>query len=68
MKRTYTTLEGLEVEYTLHEDKGTYTDPPCFEVEIESITYNGTNVTDLLYEIADDYCWSLTEKLEEING
>jgi hypothetical protein len=68
MTKTYTTIEGLFVEYTLDKDKGTYIDPPCLNIEINKIQYEGTDVTDLLYEIADDYCWSLTEKLEEING
>ena len=68
MSRTFTTEEGLEVEYTFYKDDGTYIDPPSVQIDIESITYNGINIMDLLYEIADDYCWSLTEKLQEING
>ena len=68
MRKTYTTKEGLFIEYTLDKDKGTYIDPPCLNVEINKIEYEGTDLTELLYEIADDFCLQLTEKLEEING
>ena len=36
MSRTFTTDEGLEVEYTFYKDDGTYIDPPSVQIDIEN--------------------------------
>tara|TARA_R100000654_G_scaffold16484_1_gene34496 strand:+ start:2790 stop:2996 length:207 start_codon:yes stop_codon:yes gene_type:complete len=62
---TYITEEGLEFEFTVWEDSGDYHTPSYHSVEIEKINYEDTDVTDLLFNIADEYVSSIKRKIEE---
>jgi|TARA_R100000084_G_C4645749_1_gene146606 hypothetical protein len=67
-KMTHITSENLEVEYTYWNDGGTYYDSPENVIEIDKLKYNGTDITELLFDIAEPYIREvLTEKLEQIN-
>ena len=64
----HVTSEGLEVEYTYWEDKGDYLQPPESGIDINKLTYNGVDLTDLLFEVAQVYTHEiLQDKLEQIN-
>jgi hypothetical protein len=63
-KDTYLTEEGLEFEFTVWEDSGDYHTPSYHSVEIDKIIYEDTDVTDLLFTIADEYVANITEKIE----
>ena len=64
-KDTYLTEEGLEFEFTVWEDSGDYHTPSYHSVEIDKIIYEDTDVTDLLFTIADEYVDKIRRKLEE---
>ena len=64
-KDTYLTEEGLEFEFTVWEDSGDYHTPSHHSVEIDKIIYEDTDVTDLLFTIADEYVDNIRRKLEE---
>ena len=64
-KDTYLTEEGLEFEFTVWEDSGDYDTPAYYSVEIIKINYKNTDVTDLLFNIADDYVDNIRTKIEE---
>ena len=64
-KDTYLTEEGLEFEFTVWEDSGDYHTPSHHSVEIDKIIYEDTDVTDLLFTIADEYVSNIRRKLEE---
>ncbi len=60
----YTTDEGLDIEYTFWHDKGDYHNEEDCGVEIEKITYNNMDVTDLLFNIAHRYMDEMIDELE----
>lgn len=62
---TYLTEEGLEFEFTVWEDSGDYHTPSHHSVEIDKIIYNKIDVTDLLFNIADEYVANITSKIED---
>ena len=62
---TYLTEEGLEFEFIVWEDYGTYYNPAYRSVEITKINYKNTDVTDLLFNIADEYVDNIRTKIEE---
>ena len=64
-KDTYLTEEGLEFEFTVWEDSGDYDTPAYYSVEIDKIIYNKEDVTDLLFNIADEYVDNIRTKIEE---
>lgn len=64
-KNTYITEEGLEFEFTVWEDSGDYETPAYYSVEIDKINYQDTDVTDLLFNIADEYVSNIKRKIEE---
>jgi len=64
-KDTYLTEEGLEFEFTVWEDSGDYDTPAYYSVEIDKIIYNKEDVTDLLFNIADEYVDNIRRKIEE---
>ena len=64
-KDTYLTEEGLEFEFTVWEDSGDYDTPAYYSVEIDKINYNKEDVTDLLFNIADEYVDNIRRKIEE---
>ena len=64
-KETYLTEEGLEFEFTVWEDSGDYHTPSYHSVEIDKIIYEDTDVTDLLFTIADEYVDNIRIKIEE---
>ena len=64
-KDTYLTEEGLEFEFTVWEDSGDYHTPSYNSVEIDKIIYEDTDVTDLLFTIADEYVDNIRIKIEE---
>ena len=64
-KDTYLTEEGLEFDYTVWEDSGNYHTPFSYSVEIDKITYNNIDVSDLLFNIADQYVEIIKRKIEE---
>tara|TARA_Y100001973_G_C5174934_1_gene321290 strand:- start:203 stop:418 length:216 start_codon:yes stop_codon:yes gene_type:complete len=64
-KDTYLTDEGLEFEFIVWEDYGDYYTPSYHSVEIIKINYKDTDVTDLLFNIADEYVDNIRRKLDE---
>jgi len=64
-KDTYLTEEGLEFEFTVWEDSGDYHTPSYHSVEIDKIIFNKEDVTDLLFNIADEYVASIKRKIED---
>lgn len=64
-KDTYLTEEGLEFEFKVWEDSGDYDTPAYYSVEIDKINYQDTDVTDLLFNIADEYVSNIKRKIEE---
>lgn len=64
-KDTYSTEEGLEFEFTVWEDSGDYDTPAYYSVEIEKIMLDSKDVTDLLFNIADEYVAKIKTKIEE---
>ena len=64
-KDTYLTEEGLEFEFTVWEDSGDYDTPAYYSVEIDKINYKNTDITDLLFNIADEYVDNIRTKIEE---
>ena len=64
-KDTYLTEEGLEFEFTVWEDSGDYHTPAYYSVEIDKIKYENIDVTDLLFNIADEYVLNIKLKIEE---
>ena len=64
-KDTYLTEEGLEFEFTVWEDSGDYETPAYYSVEIDKIILDNKDVTDLLFNIADEYVSSIKRKIEE---
>jgi len=59
--------ERFEVEYNYEYDNGVYRDsdgsgyPPSEYCEITKIIWNGTDVTDLLFEVADGFISKLED-------
>lgn len=66
-KDTYLTENGLEFEFTVWEDSGDYHTPAYYSVEIDKIIYNKIDLTDLLFNIADEYVANIKSKIEERN-
>ena len=64
-KDTYLTEEGLEFEFTVWEDSGDYDTPAYYSVEIDKIIYKDIDVTDLLFNIADEYVYSIKRKIQD---
>ena len=64
-KDTYLTEEGLEFEFTVWEDSGDYDTPAYYSVEIDNIMLDNKDVTDLLFNIADEYVANIKRKIEE---
>ena len=64
-KDTYLTEEGLEFEFTVWEDSGDYDTPAYYSVEIDKIKYENIDVTDLLFNIADEYVDNIRRKIED---
>ena len=64
-KDTYITEEGLEFQFTVWEASGDYDTPAYYSVEIDKITYKNTDVTDLLFNIADEYVDNIRRKIED---
>ena len=64
-KDTYLTEEGLEFEFTVWEDSGDYDTPAYYSVEINKIKYENFDVTDLLFNIADEYVDNIRRKIED---
>ena len=64
-KDTYLTEEGLEFEFTVWEASGDYHTPSYHSVEIDKIMLDNKDVTDLLFNIADEYVANIKEKIEE---
>tara|TARA_R100000734_G_C3303177_1_gene93683 strand:+ start:144 stop:353 length:210 start_codon:yes stop_codon:yes gene_type:complete len=64
-KDTYLTEEGLEFEFTVWEDSGDYHTPAYYSVEIDKIIYKNTDVSDLLFNIADEYVDNIRRKIED---
>ena len=61
---THTTDQGLEIEYTYWHDRGDYFQPEEYGIEIQKIMFEGVDVTDLLYYVADNYLDELVDELE----
>ena len=64
-KDTYLTEAGLEFEFTVWEDSGDYHTPSYHSVEIDKIMLDNKDVTDLLFNIADEYVANIKTKIEE---
>jgi len=64
-KNTYLTEDQVEFYYTIWECDGDYETPAYYVVEIDKIIYKDTDVTDLLFNIADEYVANIREKIEE---
>ena len=64
-KDTYLTEEGLEFEFTVWEDSGDYDTPAYYSVEIDKIIFNKQDVTDLLFNIADEYVDNIRRKIQD---
>ena len=64
-KETYLTDDGLEFEFTVWEDSGDYYTPPYHSVEIHKIIYNNIDVTDLLFNVANEYVENIRDKIKE---
>ena len=64
-KDTYLTEEGLEFEFTVWEDSGDYDTPAYYSVEIDKIIYKDIDVTDLLFNIADEYVDNIRRKIQD---
>ena len=64
-KDTYLTQEKVEFNYTIWECDGDYDTPAYYAVEIDKIIYKDTDVTDLLFNLADEYVANIREKIEE---
>ena len=64
-KDTYLTEEGLEFEFTVWEESGDYHTPSYHSVEIDKIIYEDTDLTDLLFTIADEYVDNIRRKIQE---
>ena len=61
---TYET-NGIDIVYEYYVDTGDWQQPPHYEVEIKSMQYKGTDVHDLLYNIANDWYENVIETIEE---
>ena len=64
-KDTYLTEDQVEFKYTIWECDGDYETPAYYSVEIDKIIYKNTDITDLLFNIADEYVGIIKEKIEE---
>jgi len=64
-KDTYLTEEGLEFQFTVWEDSGDYDTPAYYSVEIDKIMLDNKDVTDLLFNISDEYVANIKTKIEE---
>ena len=64
-KDTYLTEDQVEFNYTIWECDGDYETPAYYSVEIDIIIYKNTDITDLLFNIADEYVGIIKEKIEE---
>tara|TARA_Y100001937_G_scaffold15835_2_gene21701 strand:+ start:5351 stop:5560 length:210 start_codon:yes stop_codon:yes gene_type:complete len=64
-KETYITEEGLEFEFTIWECDGDFETPAYYSVEIDKINYEDTDVTDLLFNIADEYVDNIRRKIQD---
>ena len=64
-KDTDLTEEGLEFKFTVWEDSGDYHTPSYHSVEIDKIMLDNKDVTDLLFNIADEYVANIKTKIEE---
>tara|TARA_Y100000114_G_scaffold23965_1_gene19661 strand:- start:2124 stop:2342 length:219 start_codon:yes stop_codon:yes gene_type:complete len=62
---TYSTYEGVDFQYTIWECDGDFETPAYYAVEIDKIIYKDTDVTDLLFTLADEYVANIREKIEE---
>ena len=66
-KGTHITEDGLEFEFTVWEDSGDYSTPSYHSVEIDKIIYNDIDLTDLLFNVANEYVENIREIIEENN-
>ena len=64
-KDTYLTEDQVEFNYTIWECDGDYETPAYYSVEIDKIIYKNTDITDLLFNIADEYVGIIKEKIED---
>tara|TARA_R100001463_G_scaffold110398_1_gene165144 strand:+ start:1259 stop:1468 length:210 start_codon:yes stop_codon:yes gene_type:complete len=64
-KDTYLTDDGLEFEFTVWEDSGDYYTPSYHSVEIHKIIYNNIDVTDLLFNVANEYVENIRDIIKE---
>ena len=64
-KDIYFTEDQVEFHYTIWECDGDFETPAYYAVEIDKIIFKDTDVTDLLFNIADEYVANITEKVEE---
>jgi hypothetical protein len=62
---TYDT-DGVYIEYEYYVDTGDWQQPPHLEVEIKSMEYEGVDVHDLLYNVANDWYENVIETIEEV--
>ncbi len=61
---TYET-DNVHIEYELTIDGGSWIDQPYSSVEIKNMKYEGVDVHDLLYNIANDWYENVKETIEE---
>ena len=64
-KDTYLTDDGLEFEFTVWEDSGDYYTPCYHSVEIHKIIDNNIDVTDLLFNVANEYVENIRDIIKE---
>ena len=64
-KDTYLTEDQVEFIYKIWECDGDFETPAYYAVEIDKIIYKDTDITDLLFNIADEYVGIIKEKIEE---
>ena len=62
---TYSTDEGVDFQYTIWECDGNFETPAYYAVEIDKIIYKDTDITDLIFNIADKYVANIREKIQE---
>ena len=61
---TYET-DGINIEYEYYIEKGDWMQPPDSGVEIKSMEFEGTDVQDLLYNIANDWYENVIDIIRE---
>ena len=62
-KDTYLTENQVEFNYTIWECDGDYDTPAYYSVEIDKIIYKDTDVTDLLFTLADEYVANINTRV-----